>query len=106
MSVRKIKAEKPASLFKTGVTFLDVNKTEWTVIVSAGDGTAAVESENDAGEYASGFVYISEEGETYGANGVPEFIVRNSSWYKNDTLDNKEEKIVVKKRAAFRKKKL
>lgn len=105
MKVRKIRAEKPEAFLRSDATINDANGTEWTIVVSAGDGTAAVESEEDAGEYSNGFVYVCEEGDTYGANGVPEFIVRNASWYKNETLENKEEKFVLKKRAAFRKKK-
>lgn len=101
----KVKAERPESLLKTGATFLDAERVEWTIVLSAGDGTAAVESEEEAGEYSNGYVYFCEEGDTYGPNGVPDYIVKNGSWYKNDSLDVKEEKFVVKKRAAFRRKK-
>lgn len=105
MRTRKIRSNRPVSLLKSGTVFKDAYSTEWTIILSAGDGTAAVESEDEAGEYCDGFVYLCEEGDTYGPNGVPEYIVKNGSWYKNDTLDVKEEKFVLKKRAAFRKKK-
>lgn len=101
----KIKAERPESLLKTGTSFKDSQGVEWTIVLSAGDGTAAVESEEEAGEYSNGFVYVCEEGDTYGANGVPDYIVKNASWYKNDSLEVKEEKFVLKKRAVFRKRK-
>jgi len=91
-------------LLKAGVEFSDARGTDWMIVVSSGDGTAAVESEEEAGEYSDGMIYICEEGDTYGANGVPEYFVKNSSWYKNTTLDVKKDEIKIRKNAGFRKK--
>lgn len=104
MNNRQIRANRPASLLKTGAEFTDERGTEWTIVVSSGDGTAAVESEDDAGEFSNGTVYICEEGDTYGANGVPEYIVKNGSWYKNTALDVKKDEFKIRKNACFRKK--
>jgi len=104
MKAQQIKSNIPHTLLKPGTAFTDVNGTEWTIIVSAGDGTAAVESEDEAGEYSNGVIYLSEEGDTYGANYTPEYIVKNGSWYKNQTLNVKKDDFVLKKNGAFRKK--
>ncbi|MEW6238936.1 MAG: hypothetical protein AB1656_26425 [Candidatus Omnitrophota bacterium] len=104
MKAQQIKSNIPQTLLKPGTAFTDLNGTEWTIIVSAGDGTAAVESEDEAGEYSNGVVYLSEEGDTYGANFTPEYIVKNGSWYKNQSLNAKKDEFVLKKNGAFRKK--
>ncbi len=104
MKVKTIRANKPDSLLKSGTTFTDERGTEWTIVISAGDGTAAVESEDDAGEYSEGMIYLCQDGDTYGANYLPEYIVRNGSWYKNQLMEPKKEEFVLTKNAVFRKK--
>lgn len=104
MNGKTIRANKPDSLLKSGTTFTDEHGTEWTIVVSAGDGTAAVESEDQAGEYANGMIYLCQDGDTHGANYLPEYIVRNGSWYKNQLMETKKEEFVLTKNAVFRKK--
>lgn len=104
MSYRQmIRSNRPESTLKTGSNFTDANGTEWIIVASAADGTAAVESEEAAGEYNNGVIFLCEDGDTYGAHGVPEFIVKNGSWYNNQLLaDTKKDELVLKKRGAFR----
>ena len=96
-------SERPTTTLKTGAVFSSDDGTEWTIIVSAGDGTAAVESEEEAGEYSDGIVYLCNEEDTYGANGVPEYIVKNGSWYNNAALNKSKDRITIRKNNAFRK---
>lgn len=97
-----IKANKPKSLLKAGTTFTDQYGTEWTIVVSAGDGTAAVESEDDAAVYDNGMLYVSEEEDTYGPNNSPDYIVRNGSWYNNIVPAKDKPDFVLNKRGGFR----